>query len=71
MPEATGQPLPTRYIPHGGGPCFFMDWNPPLTWDKLAARLAKLGKSVSRPEGVEAARAIIPMPLCLSFSYRQ
>ena len=20
------------FIPHGGGPCFFMDWNPPDTW---------------------------------------
>jgi hypothetical protein len=24
----TSQKLPTLYIPHGGGPCFFMDWNP-------------------------------------------
>ena len=21
--------MPTVFIPHGGGPCFFMDWNPP------------------------------------------
>jgi hypothetical protein len=20
--------MPTWFIPHGGGPCFFMDWNP-------------------------------------------
>lgn len=71
MPEATGQPLPTLYIPHGGGPCFFMDWNPPLTWDKLAARLAKLGKSVSRPEGVETAREDDPDAAVPVFSYRQ
>jgi len=25
---------PTVFIPHGGGPCFFMDWNPPNTWNK-------------------------------------
>ena len=31
--------LPTVYIPHGGGPCFFMDWNPPHAWDKTAAYL--------------------------------
>jgi len=31
---------PTFYIPHGGGPCFFMDWNPPDTWDKMRAFLA-------------------------------
>ncbi len=27
---------PTLYIPHGGGPCFFMDIDPPGTWDGLA-----------------------------------
>jgi aromatic ring-opening dioxygenase catalytic subunit (LigB family) len=45
-------PLPTLYIPHGGGPCFFMDWNPPHTWDKLATWLQKLGESVNRPKAV-------------------
>lgn len=30
---------PTYFIPHGGGPCFFMDWNPPDTWDQLAGFL--------------------------------
>ncbi|HEY9546998.1 MAG TPA: class III extradiol ring-cleavage dioxygenase [Solimonas sp.] len=30
------QRQPTLYIPHGGGPCFFMDWNPPDTWDRMA-----------------------------------
>ena len=23
---------PVLYIPHGAGPCFFMDWNPADTW---------------------------------------
>jgi aromatic ring-opening dioxygenase catalytic subunit (LigB family) len=27
---------PTLYLPHGGGPCFFMDWDPPHEWDALA-----------------------------------
>ena len=45
-------PLPTLYIPHGGGPCFFMDWNPPHIWDKLAAWLGKLGESLDRPKAV-------------------
>src|SRR5580704_1520541 len=44
--------LPTLYIPHGGGPCFFMDWNPPHIWDKLAAWLGKLGESLGRPRAV-------------------
>ena len=25
--------MPAFYIPHGAGPCFFMDWNPPDAWD--------------------------------------
>lgn len=40
-PNAT---LPTIYIPHGGGPCFFMDWDPPHTWDRMAAWLRELGR---------------------------
>ena len=23
---------PAVFLPHGGGPCFFMEWNPPDTW---------------------------------------
>jgi hypothetical protein len=34
--------LPTLFIPHGGGPCFFMDWDPPDTWKKMGAWLAAL-----------------------------
>ncbi|WP_085315293.1 DODA-type extradiol aromatic ring-opening family dioxygenase [Derxia lacustris] len=34
---------PTVYLPHGGGPCFFMDWpGDPHAWDKLAAWLRGL-----------------------------
>jgi len=31
--------MPTIFLPHGGGPCFFMDWNPPDTWNRMAAWL--------------------------------
>jgi aromatic ring-opening dioxygenase catalytic subunit (LigB family) len=31
--------MPTLFIPHGGGPCFFMDWDPPETWVTMAAYL--------------------------------
>jgi len=34
--------LPTVFIPHGGGPCFFMDWNPPGMWDAMGAYLKHL-----------------------------
>ena len=42
--------LPTLFIPHGGGPCFFMDWTmgPPDAWDKMAAWLRGLGASVGQ-----------------------
>lgn len=31
--------MPTLFIPHGGGPCFFMDSNPAHLWDKMEAYL--------------------------------
>ena len=33
---------PTVYIPHGGGPCFFMQWNPADMWDEMGAYLKRL-----------------------------
>jgi len=30
---------PTFYVPHGAGPCFFMEWNPVDAWDRMAAYL--------------------------------
>lgn len=41
--------LPTFFIPHGGGPCFFMDWSPigpPDSWDRLASWLRALSPSL-------------------------
>ncbi len=31
--------MPTIFIPHGGGPCFFMGWNPADEWDDMAEYL--------------------------------
>jgi len=39
--------LPTLFIPHGGGPCFFMDWNPPDTWDRMADYLRHVPDAVA------------------------
>lgn len=43
--------LPTFFIPHGGGPCFFMDppssW-PRNSWDRMAAFLRGLDASIGR-----------------------
>ena len=45
-PAGASAPLPTAYISHGGGPCFFMDWNPPHEWDGLRAALEGIGPSL-------------------------
>ena len=39
---------PTIYLPHGGGPCFFMDWTmgPPDTWDRMARWLREIPASL-------------------------
>ena len=31
--------LPTLFVPHGAGPCFFMDWEPADTWSRMASWL--------------------------------
>jgi aromatic ring-opening dioxygenase catalytic subunit (LigB family) len=38
--------MPTWFIPHGGGPCFFMDWNPKDAWAKMASFLKNLSSSL-------------------------
>ena len=36
--------LPSVYIPHGGGPCFFMEWpGEPHLWDDMGGFLRRLG----------------------------
>jgi aromatic ring-opening dioxygenase catalytic subunit (LigB family) len=43
--------LPSLYIPHGGGPCFFMEWDPPGIWDRMRDWLGGLIASLpARPE---------------------
>lgn len=47
--------LPCYYIPHGGGPCFFMDWTlgPADTWERMAAFLrGLLAELPARPRAV-------------------
>jgi aromatic ring-opening dioxygenase catalytic subunit (LigB family) len=46
---------PTYFIPHGGGPCFFMEWTmgPRDTWDRMGAWLKQLGPSIRpRPPAI-------------------
>ena len=45
--------LPTLFIPHGGGPCFFMDWDPPDTWLLMAEYLRRVPDDVgTRPKAL-------------------
>ena len=47
--------LPTLFIPHGAGPCFFMDWTrgPTDTWDKTATWLKSLISDLpERPKAI-------------------
>lgn len=44
---------PTLFIPHGGGPCFFMDWDPPDTWDRQRQFLEALPATLpARPRAL-------------------
>jgi aromatic ring-opening dioxygenase catalytic subunit (LigB family) len=45
--------MPVIYLPHGGGPCFFMDWNPPGMWDAMGAYLSKIPELLpARPKAL-------------------
>lgn len=52
----TKEKIPTLYIPHGGGPCFFMKWTmgPENTWDKMAEWLGNVMKLGIRAGEVKA-----------------
>jgi len=51
MPQATK--MPAYYLPHGGGPCFFMDWNPSDTWDGMKAFLESIAPQLpEKPKAI-------------------
>ncbi len=44
---------PTLYIPHGAGPCFFMDWNPANTWTNMGNFLQGITNTLKhRPQAI-------------------
>lgn len=44
---------PSIFIPHGAGPCFFMDWNPVDAWDAMADFLRSLASTLpAKPKAV-------------------
>ncbi|HMM65747.1 MAG TPA: class III extradiol ring-cleavage dioxygenase [Dokdonella sp.] len=45
--------LPTIFLPHGAGPCFFMDWPPAGSWDRMAGWLRVLVAEIgARPKAL-------------------
>src|SRR5690606_27942404 len=41
------------FVPHGAGPCFFMDWMPADTWTRMAAFLSGIAASLpQRPRAI-------------------
>lgn len=46
------QTLPSFFLPHGGGPCFFMDWSPPDTWRGMEAFLRGAVAALPKPRAV-------------------
>jgi len=52
-PGAKNGRMPVFFIPHGAGPCFFMDWNPADTWDNMAGFLKQIESTLpSRPSAI-------------------
>lgn len=49
MRTQTSTACPSLFIPHGGGPCFFMDWTwgPADTWDGLGDWLSHLAERLN------------------------
>lgn len=44
---------PVLFLPHGAGPCFFMDWNPADTWNGMGSFLKGVAASLpQRPEAI-------------------
>ncbi len=54
MTRETIAKQPALFIPHGAGPCFFMDWNPPGIWDGMEDFLRGVGATLP-----QAPRAIV------------
>lgn len=44
---------PVYFIPHGAGPCFFMDWNPSDTWEAMVTFLKAIEHELpERPKAI-------------------
>ena len=51
--ESISVTQPVFFIPHGAGPCFFMDWQPADTWNNMAAFLKSISDRLpERPKAI-------------------
>jgi len=51
--SASGARMPVLFVPHGAGPCFFMDWSPADTWQRLAGFLKGVADTLpARPQAI-------------------
>ncbi|MBA1279224.1 MULTISPECIES: DODA-type extradiol aromatic ring-opening family dioxygenase [Pseudomonadaceae] len=51
--SVNGKRMPTLFVPHGAGPCFFMDWNPSHAWDATAKFLKSVAASLpAKPKAI-------------------
>ena len=56
---------PAIFLPHGGGPCFWMDAPPPFgrqSWEKLRQYLAGIVASLPEPPESVPINALVPVP---------
>lgn len=53
MTAISNSRMPTLFVPHGAGPCFFMDWNPPTAWNHMAQFLKTVAQTLpARPTAI-------------------
>lgn len=51
--QITSVKQPVLFIPHGAGPCFFMEWQPANTWHKMAEFLTSIPNRLpQRPNAI-------------------
>lgn len=51
--ESISATQPVLFIPHGAGPCFFMEWQPTDTWNQMAEFLKGISSRLpQRPKAV-------------------
>jgi aromatic ring-opening dioxygenase catalytic subunit (LigB family) len=46
--DAAKERMPTLFIPHGAGTCFFMEWEPADTWSRTSQFLKTLANTLPK-----------------------